>query len=244
VVVLAPVAGGVVPAGAVVPDGLAVPLAASVVPVAVPVAVVPDGVACVPAALVAVVDAACLAAAAADADAASGDPSEFVTGSGEASGVLIPLMALRMLKFDPSRKCSVASLAGIMPARAATSRIRSLELRSEMLACSLAFCRSSTAARFTASPMPVFIRSIDTCMKTIPIKPTPTIAIHARPRMRRSMRRCSDSAWTASMTRNPSGRGAVLARLALRFRADLAERAGPEIRRGPGAVAGERPALA
>jgi hypothetical protein len=61
--------------------------------------------------------------------------------------------------------------------------------------------RSSVATVSTARPMPEFSLSSETCIATIPMRPTPMITTHARLRTRRSIVRLAETLTAESATR-------------------------------------------
>ena len=97
---------------------------------------------------------------------------------------------------------------------------------SAIAACSVAFWRSSVSCVCTARLMPVFRRSSETCMATIPPSIRPISRMHARPRRRRSTTRWSGIRLSFSKAPvRPRGIGR---------RPAPGRRDGPETRRGIG----------
>src|SRR3954447_23177943 len=112
----------------------------------------------------------------------------------------------------------------------AAARTRSPAVYLAISACSVEFWSSSVLWVATAREIPVFIRSSETCMKTIPPSMIPITQMQARPRRRRSTSRWSGTRASRSngpvrpRTGGPTGTG---------------RRTGPETRRGwTGAVRG------
>jgi hypothetical protein len=114
-----------------------------------------------------------------------------------------------------------------MPSFAATPWMFSPESSLEMSARIDEFWRSRVSAAVTARLMPALSRSIETCMKTMPRSPIAMIAIHARPRTRRSSTRASPTRIAVLPRRSESGARPAAAPAS----AARGERVGPETRR-------------